>query len=318
MRKQLILLLIVVSFLPVFSRYSTLLTTQLATLKVQERKSKSTKKISKTVDLTKASNGTVVNSSSAPGLKDLTPQAIPQSPQIPVDIYFQVGIAALSFLVPAILSRIDTKIKTYDLLEVDKFANSLLMEILFITYLHIYKKTIPPLFIIPFTGFLNKIRSPLIRIYLFGERAVGLLQRPFKSSMEVFIDSMKDNVQPKQDKVDVEDEVESPAPNLVIDNEDASDKASPTKLETEVEVEEKNLVLDNESETEVEVENESDDELDDDILEMLGDSFEDSIKDTGDVEVEDSIVDSSTIDITSTNSTNVTVKDLVTTSTENI
>lgn len=76
-----------------------------------------------------------------------------------------------------------TTVKDYDLVEVTQLSRGFLFEIATVTFMHFYAKAGKPLLFVPLMGITNKIKAPIVRIHLFGMKAVGSLARPFKSGL---------------------------------------------------------------------------------------------------------------------------------------
>eukprot|EP01038_Epipyxis_sp_PR26KG_P008020 gene8020-10868_t len=75
-------------------------------------------------------------------------------------------------------------IKEYDIEQTKKLFSNNLFEVMVVSYLHFVNKSGAPLLLFPLMGIINKLKSPIIQIHLFGFKAVGDLVRPFKSSFE--------------------------------------------------------------------------------------------------------------------------------------
>mmetsp|Transcript_34285 Transcript_34285/g.32679 ORF Transcript_34285/g.32679 Transcript_34285/m.32679 type:complete len:436 (+) Transcript_34285:58-1365(+) len=167
-------------------------------------------------------------------------------------------------------------VKEYDLSKLSELSNSLYFEILTVSYLHFAKKGLKPLLFIPLMGYMNKCTNPLVNIHLFGAKAIGLLKRPFTSSIENMIkdlgagannsdisnvdssDSNSDGGGDVPEVIDGEDETDDQ------DDED-DDENDETDVEAEVEVEDNDeLEVEDEVEDEVEIEEEGEDDGEDD------------------------------------------------------
>ena len=88
-------------------------------------------------------------------------------------------------------------VKEHDLAEVSKLASSVMMEMVTTTYMHLTKKAGKPLLFVPLMGVVNKLRAPVVQIYVFNRRAKGHLARPFKAGL----DSVLAEILPRPDKL---------------------------------------------------------------------------------------------------------------------
>lgn len=154
-------------------------------------------------------------------------------------------------------------VKDYDLQEAQKLTSSLFMEILFVLFVHIKQQKVQPLFYLPIMSVFNKMSNPIIRIHLFGEKAINKLSRPFKTGFEDIFEKLN---QPKSEleipatssEDDVKQNTSDIIPNLVLDNEEESvSKKATLKQTTTTAKGTPNLINDNQ----VEVEEDLDDEI---------------------------------------------------------
>ncbi|WVR05647.1 hypothetical protein IAU60_002669 [Kwoniella sp. DSM 27419] len=77
---------------------------------------------------------------------------------------------------------VQTTVKDYDLAEVGKAIKSLLVGVAFMCFLHGYLKYTQPLFIQGLMGLKSTLESNPAKLHIWGKKAEGDLQRPFKAA----------------------------------------------------------------------------------------------------------------------------------------
>jgi len=81
---------------------------------------------------------------------------------------------------------VNVTVRDYDLKETSKFLRTVYLGIAMMGFLHLYLGYTQPLFIQTFMGLKNLFDSKQVAIFVFGQPAVGDLQRPFKPAPGLF------------------------------------------------------------------------------------------------------------------------------------
>lgn len=83
---------------------------------------------------------------------------------------------------------VETTVRDYDLEKNKEFLKSTFSSVAFIAVLHFYLGINQPLLIQSILPIKNTYHQPIVQIHLLGKKAVGHLERPFKSSSFSFTD----------------------------------------------------------------------------------------------------------------------------------
>lgn len=208
----------------VHGRFSILISTQLATLNIREHvplqpiAAKSTKNIDIVVQAIEMSSLILPILIFRMKLTSESMQSIAKIVFISYLILYQLLLVYLKRLVenendetliaakpgPSSLFGLDSQstaakqtitVKSYDLSEIEKMRNNWFMEVCVASYFYTMRKTVNSLVSLVVTGLLRLVSSPLIRVLVFREEAIGKLSRPFKSAMEMWLETVKQNIE---------------------------------------------------------------------------------------------------------------------------
>ena len=93
--------------------------------------------------------------------------------------------------------------------KINELSTNIMFEVLSAAYMTFVNKAGSPLLLVPLMGIVNKIRSPMIRIHLLKQKAVGDLARPFKGGLEGLMSSFAKGLPREEPEPDARPETQA-------------------------------------------------------------------------------------------------------------